>query len=285
VKHIVGFSGGIDSQACARWVLNRFPAEDVILMNSGAGRHESPLTTAFVEDYSRLVHPVVVVTPLVKDLWKTENYAAQRGIDGDEELTFTRLIQIKGIAPSRKKQFCTDHLKLNPQRRVLAEMFGPGGAHAGEEYERYSGVRRNESQARKDQLARQWDDLYDCHLNAPLMDWTKKMCFDYVEAHGEVYNPLYKLGFNRVGCAPCINSGKDDILLWLQRFPDQIDKIRDMEKATDRTFFAPCVPGLRTNTIDDVVRWAQTDHGGRQANILRVINDRPSCESKYGLCE
>ena len=23
MKHIVGFSGGIDSQACARWVLNR----------------------------------------------------------------------------------------------------------------------------------------------------------------------------------------------------------------------------------------------------------------------
>lgn len=25
MKHIVGFSGGVDSQACARWVLNRFP--------------------------------------------------------------------------------------------------------------------------------------------------------------------------------------------------------------------------------------------------------------------
>jgi len=23
IKHVVGFSGGIDSQACARWVLNR----------------------------------------------------------------------------------------------------------------------------------------------------------------------------------------------------------------------------------------------------------------------
>src|SRR5687768_11297959 len=29
VKHIVGFSGGIDSQACARWVLNRYPKENL----------------------------------------------------------------------------------------------------------------------------------------------------------------------------------------------------------------------------------------------------------------
>lgn len=29
-KHVVGFSGGIDSQACAGWVLERFPTEDVV---------------------------------------------------------------------------------------------------------------------------------------------------------------------------------------------------------------------------------------------------------------
>lgn len=31
MKHILGFSGGVDSQAAAGWLLNRFPAEDVIL--------------------------------------------------------------------------------------------------------------------------------------------------------------------------------------------------------------------------------------------------------------
>ena len=34
-KHIVGFSGGIDSQACALWVRNRFPREDVIQIMVG----------------------------------------------------------------------------------------------------------------------------------------------------------------------------------------------------------------------------------------------------------
>ena len=50
VKHVVGFSGGIDSQACARWVLNRYPAEDVILLNSDAGGNEHPI------HFTNLIH-------------------------------------------------------------------------------------------------------------------------------------------------------------------------------------------------------------------------------------
>ena len=68
MKHVVGFSGGIDSQACARWVLNRFPAEDVILLNSTAGANEHPLTTAFVAEYSEKIHPVVVIEAIVADV-------------------------------------------------------------------------------------------------------------------------------------------------------------------------------------------------------------------------
>ena len=97
MKHIVGFSGGIDSQACARWVLNRFPAEDVILTNTQAGRNEALATVTFVEEYSATVHPVVVITPLYRDIWETEGYAEIRGFDSDAELTFEDLINVKGF--------------------------------------------------------------------------------------------------------------------------------------------------------------------------------------------
>lgn len=83
MKHIVGFSGGIDSQACARWVLNRYPPEDVILMNSDAGGNEHPLTTAFVDEYSRTVHPVVKISAITADIWDTPGYAERRGYVSD----------------------------------------------------------------------------------------------------------------------------------------------------------------------------------------------------------
>lgn len=278
MKHVVGFSGGIDSQACARWVLNRFPKEDVILLNSNAGGNEHPLTEAFVREYSEKVHPINKVVPLVSDVWKTENFAATKGLDGTAELTFPMLAKIKGRYPSRRAQFCTMFLKIIPTARWISEHL------AEEDYVRYAGVRRDESINRKNTAIKGFDDYFGCYLEHPLADWTKQMCFDYVKAHGEPINPLYSLGFERVGCAPCINNGKDDIRRWADRFPEMIDKIRRWEAEVGRTFFAPCVPGMDINWIDDVVVWSYTDRGGRQFNILNEL-ERPACESKFGLCE
>lgn len=284
MKHIVGFSGGVDSQACARWVLNRFPPEDVVLTNSTAGGWEDPLTIQFVADYSTRVHPVVIVPALVRDAWETEAPALERGLDPDAELTFQQLVAIKGRAPSRTAQFCTEILKLKPQRRWVRQAFGVGGMFEGQEYCRYKGVRREESNARKATLPQAWDDYFDCDTFCPLFDWTKQMCFDYVQAHGEEVNPLYRLGFNRVGCAPCINSSKADVVNWATRRPEAIDKVRELEAATGRTFFYPVRRDSVITPIDEVVLWARTSRGGRQL-MLEVFTEREGCESKYGLCE
>lgn len=284
MKHIVGFSGGIDSQACARWVLNRFPAEDVILTNSDAGGNEHPLTMAFVDDYAAKVHPVVKVQAIVADLWETDGFAERRGFDGAAPLDFPTMMEIKKRPPSRKVQFCTTVLKLAPQRRWIRDTFGAGGSYEGVEYCRYSGVRRDESPSRAAAPYQQWDDYYDCWLFAPLVDWPKQWCFDYIARYGEPINPLYTMGFGRVGCAPCINSNKEDITNWATRFPEMIDKVRSWEVRTGLTFFMPVDRDGVTNGVDEVVRWAATKHGGKH-RLLPMMNDRPTCESKYGLCE
>jgi 3'-phosphoadenosine 5'-phosphosulfate sulfotransferase (PAPS reductase)/FAD synthetase len=288
VKHIGGFSGGIDSQALALWMRNRFPPDDIILMNSQAGKNESTVNVEFVEWYSANVFPVVTVTPLVVDLGtrgtkegKTRD--RRQEFSDTDELTFDRLAYVKGIFPSRKAQFCTEHLKMAPQRRWIEENLLSKGI----DYERYSGVRRDESDKRKNTPFREWDTYYDCYLNHPLADWTKLECFAFCKEHGEKTNPLYEMGFSRVGCAPCINSGKDDIRLWSAREPAMIDKVRAWEKSVGRTFFAPMVPGMAINWIDDVLKWAKTTHGGKQYSLpfVEIEAENGSCSSKYGLCE
>lgn len=283
-KHIVGFSGGIDSQACARWVLNRYPKEDVILTNSNAGGNEHPITEQFIDWYSANVHPVMKIHAKVSDIWRTEGFAETRGFDSEEELTFPRMIEIKGAPPSRKRQFCTEILKLAPQKRVLSQLFGVGGELEGCDFIRYTGIRRDESASRKNRAFEDWDTWFDCKLIAPIADWTKRMCFEYIKAHGEKYNPLYEMGFGRVGCAPCINSGKEDILNWSARFPEMIEKLRGWERQSGKTFFPPMVPGMALNYIDEVVEWAKTSRGGRQ-QPFPIFHEREACESKYGLCE
>lgn len=277
MKHIISFSGGIDSQAVALWARKRFPAEDIILLNSNAGGNESPLTEAFIDEYSRTVFPVTKVSAIYADLWKTEGYAERKGYDSNAVLSFMGMIAVKGRAPSRTQQFCTTFLKLYPQKRWIDD-------YITDDYECYTGVRRDESDARKNTPLREWDAFFDCFLNHPIAEWDKQRCFDFVREAGEPINPLYSLGFNRVGCAPCINSGKDEILRWQQRFPEMIDKIRHMERETGRTFFAPMVPGLSINSIDQVLEWSTTSRGGRQQDFIRLMEVRPPCESKYGLC-
>lgn len=254
-----------------------------MIINSDAGGNEHPLTTKFIEWYSDNVHPVVFVSPIVADLGtrgtKPGKTKERREEFSDADpLTFDRLAYIKGLFPCRTMQFCTEHLKLAPAKRWQDENL------AGFKIIRYSGVRRDESRKRRKANAIGYDDYFDCELRQPLVDWTKQMCFDYVKAHGEPVNELYTLGFNRVGCAPCVNSGKEDIRAWVDRAPEMIDKVREWERRNGTTFFSPMVPGLKINWIDEVVAWSKTKHGGKQLDIL-VLEPRPACESKYGLCE
>ncbi|HEX8184343.1 MAG TPA: hypothetical protein VF747_06320, partial [Blastocatellia bacterium] len=172
MKHIVGFSGGIDSQACARWVLNRFGPEDTIIVNSDAGGNEDPITTAHVEWYSENVHPVVMLSPIVADMGgRAKGKIAELGLSPNDPLTFDLLAILKQRFPSRKAQFCTEHLKLIPMLRWQQLVFSVGGQYEREDYERYAGVRRDESEKRRHALEREWDALFDCWLNRPLVEW------------------------------------------------------------------------------------------------------------------
>lgn len=295
-KHVVGFSGGIDSQACVGWVLERHDPADVIVINSDAGGNEHPLTTEHVEWYSANVHPVVMVRAVVADLGGVGSRDGgtrdrRRSLGEDAPLTFDRLAFVKGRFPSLKAQFCTEYLKLAPQRREMAKLFD-----AGHDVIRYAGVRADESADRAKLPERQWDDYYDCELVRPLLRWTKRQCFDFAKGRGEQINPLYSLGFDRVGCAPCINSSKADIREWAARFPEMIDKVRRWEQSVGRPFFRPMLPGKdqyesddprKLNWIDEVVEWAKTTRGGKQTALPLVEADAANgtCVSKYGLCE
>lgn len=299
MKHIVGLSGGIDSQACARWCIEQFGPDSVILVNSDAGGNEHPLTTEHLNWYHTNVHSVVFLSPIISDLGDvgTRDGATgerRREFGETDPLSFDRLAYVKGRFPSRKAQFCTEYLKLAPQKRWLQENLD-GLLSNG--YARYTGVRADESNDRAKLPPQQWDDYFDCELYRPLLSWTKEQCFDYCKSFGERINPLYSLGFSRVGCAPCINSSKEDIREWAARFPAMIDKVRAWEQSVGRTFFRPMIPDRmhrkalkawvrdwvvkdgskakrvvregappppepKLNWIDDVVRWSRTSRGG-----------------------
>ena len=171
MKHIVGLSGGIDSQAAALWARNRFPKEDVVLLNSNAGGNEHAITTDYLHRYGQVVHPVVFVEPTFQDFFYTESSdgiaaalararetAIRRGHNPDAPLSFLDMMRLKQRAPSRRAQFCTGILKLAPAVRWIHE-------HTqGEQYERITGLRRDESPNRAETPAVEDDPWFYCRV-------------------------------------------------------------------------------------------------------------------------
>lgn len=207
---------------------------------------------------------------------------------------FLDLCMLKGRFPSRKAQFCTERLKLEPINAVTHPLMESGHTVAS-----WIGERAEESpeRAQKAMLERhRWSGGGNLVLYRPIKSWSKPECFALAKRHGVKPNALYQMGMGRVGCF-CVNASKDEISQTDRRFPEVIERIAAWEhivalvsRRQAATFFGP-IFGSVPNTIDEVVEWAKTTRGGRQYSLIDAITraedqDRgPMCESAYGLCE
>ena len=195
----------------------------------------------------------------------------------------------KGRFPSRKAQFCTEHLKRN-----MAVDYQLTLVEEGYTVVSWQGVRRDESLNRRAALLFERLDER-MYAYRPLVDWTAMDVFDYCASVGIDPNPLYKKGMNRVGCMPCINASKDEIKEIALRFPGHIEEKARWEKlvahASKRgaaTFFPS--PGETRTAVErgniwQRVEWSRTTRGGRQFSLLTDLDEPTACSSNYGLCE
>lgn len=208
---------------------------------------------------------------------------------------FLDLCMWKGRFPSRKAQFCTEHLK-----RDMAVEYQLALVDAGYTVVSWQGVRRDESLNRRD--AKKFEKLAPhMYIYRPIVDWTAEDTFAYSASKGIEPNPLYKCGMGRVGCMPCINAGKDEIKEIALRFPDHIEriadwemKVRDCSKRGAATFFPAPSGGdaignkqayAKSNDIYSVVEWSKTSRGGKQFSLLTELHESTGCASSYGLCD
>ena len=129
------------------------------------------------------------------------------------------LIRRKRIFPSARRRFCTEILKT----RALAKFyrwfyfqFPFKGAEV------WSGIRREESKSRRnisDFVLKKGDSFhgvsfpFDVHYVYPIKDLREKEVFSELQKRGVPVNPLYSLGYKRVGCFPCFLSKREIVHL------------------------------------------------------------------------
>lgn len=186
-------------------------------------------------------------------------------------------------------QFCTEHLKRNP---LVAQQLEIQDTHPW--VESWQGVRRDESRNRRNAVPWEYSGS-GIAICRPIVNWTAQQTVDYVRSKGVNLNPLYSLGASRVGCMPCINAKKEEILNIANRFPEHIERIAEWEKVVAQvskrsgaTFFE--VSGdnntaMERGNIWQKVKWSKTRRGGREMDWIKSYDEIPACKSSYGLCE
>jgi 3'-phosphoadenosine 5'-phosphosulfate sulfotransferase (PAPS reductase)/FAD synthetase len=204
--------------------------------------------------------------------------------------------------PSRVQRWCTRELKIEPLRAYHARV----AAELDCETVNVVGLRAEESEARAKLAEFEDSEEWGGYVWRPLIRWTVA---DVLAAHhraGIPVNPLYKLGFSRVGCL-CINASKEEIRLFGEHFPEWIDEVEVMEAAgsaerarrnvetpgrysmEEATFFQKIVKGEDGKRhgapfpIREAVAWSRTSRGGVQ---LRLIQESPDSGCfRWGMCE
>ena len=205
---------------------------------------------------------------------------------------FLDLCMWKGRFPSRKAQFCTEELKRNMAVGFQLELM-----EAGHRVISWQGVRRDESEERKNakKFERVGRGLWICR---PIVEWNAAQVFDFSAASRIQPNPLYLQGMTRVGCMPCINCNKGELRQIAARWPEHPERISEWERVVGMcskrgysTFMADAHPARdRREVFADLniwsrIEWAKTTRGGRQFDLLQVLDEPTACSSAYGLCE
>lgn len=197
IKCVVPISGGKDSQVCAELALEKFPKEEILFLFCDTG-YEHPTTyehIKFIESHYG-----------VQLLW----------LRSEPDAVY-KLIRKTGCFPTDRMRFCTDQLKITRSKffySMLARIQGEG-------FEVWYGMRLGESAQRNERYKSHTpDSLYAPHemlgnypqyleklgikFRLPILEWDEYEVFEKLEDRA---NPLYKKGFDRVGCFPCLAGG------------------------------------------------------------------------------
>lgn len=195
IKIIVPVSGGKDSQVCLKMAVEEFGSSSVMGLFCDT-KFEHPTTYRHIEN--------------MEVTYNVDIFSVCGGSVVDKIRKYKRF-------PGGGARHCTDELKIRETKIFLTEFAKTNGP-----VQVWYGMRHDESSARAKRYAyRDPDELYPAHeilpgkypkyletmgvmFRLPIIDWTDSEVFEYIK--GEE-NPLYREGFCRVGCFPCLAGG------------------------------------------------------------------------------
>lgn len=274
---ICSVSGGKDSTALY-CLMVEFYGHDFLPLFADTG-NEHPVTVNYVRNLHTMAGGPECI--IVKGDFSEQLIRQGKPVSNNP---FLDMMMWRGRAPSTKAQFCTEWVKLYPQLLYLE------ANHPHDNWQMFSGIRQAESERRRKAYPMPFttNSYFDCDYTLPMLYESEERMFEYLEEKGVPPNPLYALGYGRVGCFPCIHSNKTELSL----LPDWAwDKLQHWENQLLRSWFSsgilPNKPPGYIPKISEVREWCKTMRGGKKYDLFKSVQpaDAPSCLSTWGVCE
>ena len=233
MKVIVTFSGGKDSLAALLWTRKHITKNFTTVFCDTGWEH--PQTYEYINRIADKLHLDLVTL-------KSKKY------DGMVDLA-----RQKKRWPSTRARFCTQELKTKPcidyvLDEVQDNMLMIQGIRAAESASRakmsaqctyfkyyfepygYDKNGKPKKHTYRGKEVRAFREKFADDLLRPVFDWSAQQVIDYILAAGLEPNPLYKMGYKRVGCWPCVMANQRDILNIARQSPERIDEIATLEQ-------------------------------------------------------
>lgn len=209
MKYLVSVSGGKDSTACLLWLLERRDKKDIVPVFADTG-WEMDETYEYLEYLEKKLNIKI--------------HRVQNELGGMREICLH-----KKFMPNLVMKFCTQELKQKPLFKFMVENFYSKGI----KFISINGVRREESSFRASRRVFEKKRFtynrkgYIEYIFHPILCWKEQEVFDFIKSKGLEPNPLYKKGFKRVGCMPCVYENPKTLEYAGEKY---IKRLRSLEK-------------------------------------------------------
>ena len=244
---IVSFSGGKDSSCTLDLVIQARIPFIVIFADTGL---EFPETTAYVAKILEKIGGTFQLQSKVNtiEIYKNEKAIVVRR----NEKVFWTLAKHLGF-PAMDFRWCCKVCKFIPIRTALSKINVVNN-------KMIVGTRRYESFLRKRQKRIEFNRWTRTHNYHPIQEWPALAVWLYVFLRKIPTNPLYKLGFHRLGCWLCPSSEYLEISLLEELHPELWKKLEG--------FFITILPNKTRDEVEEIIRsgiWRKTSES---ANII-----------------
>jgi len=208
MKHIIQYSGGVDSAVAAWLVTQKVPKEDIVLLfhDVPGGHHEDMYR--FNDDFSSFLGIPITEVTRNETIWEA--------------------ITRHHSMPSLWIQFCNYEFKIEPAEKFYATLTEPYVLYNGYAYEEQHRAEKQKQKATRE-------------IKYPLIEAgiTSKQAKKIVQGWGLKLPQPYEW-FEHNNCIPCWKSTSPGY--WLKvavYYPDRFLKAMEMEKITGHTVFNP----------------------------------------------